>query len=45
MENKDKQTDEIAALSQKEWEQCFALSKNVNLGELETIKAPSNLPF
>ncbi|MEC8537098.1 MAG: hypothetical protein VXY75_06915 [Bacteroidota bacterium] len=31
------------ALSQKEWEQCFALSKNVNLGELETIKAPSNL--
>ena len=31
------------ALSQKEWEQCFALSKNVNLSELETIKAPSNL--
>ena len=31
------------ALSQKEWEQCFELSKTVNLSELETIKAPSNL--
>ena len=30
-------------LSQKEWELCFALSEYINLGELETIKAPSNL--
>ena len=31
------------ALSQKEWEQCFVLSKTINLSELETFKAPSNL--